>query len=66
MDLILKHCRRFAKIYPETALADATEKFDGRFRIMEKQLNQKQVKLKELSRQEIDHLWDQAKKKHDT
>ncbi len=61
----LVNVARFANIYPENALADATAKFDGRFRIMEKQLRQRQVKLKDLSRQEVDRLWDLAKKSHD-
>jgi len=61
----LVNVARFANIYPENALADATAKFDGRFRIMEKQLRQRQVKLKDLSRQEVDQLWDLAKKSHD-
>jgi len=60
----LVNVARFAKIYPENALADATAKFDNRFRLLEKALNRQQVRLKDLSREEIDRLWDQAKKEH--
>lgn len=61
----LVNVARFAKIYPETALADATAKFESRFRIMEKTLGDRQTPLKSLSRDEIDQLWEQAKKIHD-
>lgn len=57
----LVNVARFAQIYPENALSDSTNKFDGRFRTMEKELHRRQVKLKDLSRDEIDQLWDQAK-----
>lgn len=61
----LVNVARFAKIYPETALADATAKFEGRFRIMEKILSDQKTTLKDLPRDEIDRLWEQAKKIHD-
>lgn len=61
----LVNVARFAGIYPENALADATEKFDGRFRVMERELNRRHIKLSDLNREEIDRLWDQAKKDHD-
>ncbi|MFH2058810.1 MAG: nucleoside triphosphate pyrophosphohydrolase [Pseudomonadota bacterium] len=61
----LVNVARFAKIYPETALADATTKFESRFRIMEKNLGDRQAILKNLSRDEIDQAWEQAKKIHD-
>jgi tetrapyrrole methylase family protein/MazG family protein len=60
----LVNVARFARIYPENALADSTEKFDGRFRLLEKMLKKKGCSLSELDRNEIDQLWDQAKTSH--
>lgn len=57
----LSNVARFAKIHPETALARSTDKFEKRFRFMEKELIRRNVDLKDLSRQEIDDLWDRAK-----
>lgn len=59
----LVNVARFAKIYPEVALANSTEKFDRRFRIMEAELKLRKVRLKDLSREEIDAFWEEAKKK---
>jgi uncharacterized protein YabN with tetrapyrrole methylase and pyrophosphatase domain len=53
---------RFAKIYPETALADSTAKFEKRFRLMEKTLDKNNIQLKDLPRKEMDQLWEQVKK----
>lgn len=61
----LVNVARFARFHPETALASSTAKFEGRFRLMEKKINKQQVKLKDLSRDEIDRLWEQAKKDYD-
>ncbi len=58
----LSNVARFAKIHPETALARSTDKFERRFRFMEKQLAKKNMKLKDITRQEIDNLWDESKK----
>jgi len=57
----LSNVARFAKIHPETALARSTNKFEKRFRFMEKELIRKGVELKDLPRQEIDDLWGRAK-----
>jgi tetrapyrrole methylase family protein/MazG family protein len=59
----LVNVARVANFHPETALADSTAKFEGRFRLMEEKLNEKQLSIKNLSRSEIDSFWDQAKKK---
>ena len=58
----LSNVARFAGIHPETALAKSTDKFEKRFRFMEKELSKRNVTLKELTRQEIDKLWDKSKK----
>lgn len=60
----LVNVARFAKIYPETALADSTAKFEGRFRLMEQALNRKNRSLKELSRKQMDEAWEAAKKSY--
>ncbi|THB76138.1 MAG: nucleoside triphosphate pyrophosphohydrolase [Desulfobacteraceae bacterium] len=52
---------RFAKVYPETALAASTSKFEGRFRTMEQVLEKKGKALKSLSREEVDRLWEEVK-----
>ena len=61
----LTNVARFAGIHPETALAGSTDKFEKRFRIMEGCLAQCGQKLSDLSRKEIDTLWEQAKKTAD-
>ena len=57
----LVNVARVAKFHPETALAGSTAKFEGRFRLMETQLNKRKIKLKDLSRDQKDLLWEQAK-----
>lgn len=61
----LVNVARFAGFHPETALAAATSKFEGRYRLMEKKLIQKGLSLKRLPRQTIDQLWEEAKKSYD-
>lgn len=62
-DLIftLVNVARFARIHPETALADATEKFSRRFRQMEARLKATGRSLESTGRTELDRLWRQAK-----
>jgi MazG family protein len=57
----LVNVARFAGIHPEMALKDATEKFENRFRIMERQIDQQGKTATEISRKEWDRLWDDAK-----
>ena len=57
----LVNVARVAKFHPETALAGSTAKFEGRFRLMEIQLNKRKIKLKDLPRDQKDLLWEQAK-----
>lgn len=61
----LVNVARKAKFHPETALSFSTAKFEGRFRAMEKLLNQRNVKLNSLSQEEKDKFWDQAKISYD-
>ena len=61
----LVNVARFAGFHPETALAGSTAKFEGRYRLMEDELNRSGRKLKGLSRQQVDALWEAAKKKYD-
>lgn len=56
---------RAAKFHPETALSSSTAKFEGRFRMMEKQLNKRKIKLKTLSQEQKDQFWEQAKSSYD-
>ncbi len=58
----LSNVARFAQIHPETALARSTDKFEKRFRLMEKHVAEKNMKLKDLTREEIDDLWNKSKK----
>ncbi len=57
----LVNVARVAKFHPETALAGSTAKFEGRFRLMEIQLNKRKIKLKDLPRDQKDLLWKKAK-----
>ena len=61
----LVNVARFAEFHPETALAGSTAKFEGRFRLMENELKEKQVKLKDLSRNQKDLLWACAKQSYE-
>ena len=59
----LVNVARFAKIHPETALRAATQKFEKRFKKMEKILLQKGSALDSLPRDEIDLMWEDVKKR---
>jgi MazG family protein len=54
---------RLAGIHPETALSRATGKFIRRFKHMETMAKGQGTTLKEVSRDEMEALWRQAKKK---
>lgn len=60
----LVNVARSAQFHPETALARSTAKFEGRFRVMEKELKQKDVKLADLSRDKKDLFWSRAKQSY--
>lgn len=57
----LVNVARFAHIHPETALADATKKFEARFRELEKQMAAAGKSLASLSQKEMDLFWEKAK-----
>jgi len=52
---------RFLKVDPEIALHRATDKFINRFRVVEELTQEKGRKLLEMSIEELDELWEQAK-----
>ena len=54
---------RHAKIEPETALRNATTKFERRFRQVEKTVEADKKDWHEYSLQELDAIWDQVKSK---
>jgi tetrapyrrole methylase family protein/MazG family protein len=57
----LVNVARFANIHPETALRDSTNKFERRFRYMEKQISNGPKDIRSISQEEKDVLWEQAK-----
>ena len=57
----LVNVARFAHIHPETALADATNKFEARFRELERLLAAAGRPLASLSQNEMDLFWEKAK-----
>ncbi len=52
---------RFLNVHPELALNAATEKFINRFEYIEKHAQQSGIKLQEMSLEEMDFLWNEAK-----
>lgn len=54
---------RKAGLHPETALSDSTRKFIGRFQKMEGLAAEKNMRLEDLPREEMESLWRVAKKK---
>jgi len=58
----LVNVARFAGIDPELSLAGSTDKFEKRYRHMEKELQARKALLKNLSAGEVERLWARAKK----
>ena len=54
---------RFLGVHPEVALRLANEKFEKRFRHMERKAKEKGKELKEMSLNEMEELWQEAKKR---
>jgi XTP/dITP diphosphohydrolase len=54
---------RFLKINPETALERTNKKFIKRFNYIEEKAEKYQRKISELSVEEMEVLWQEAKKK---
>jgi tetrapyrrole methylase family protein/MazG family protein len=59
----LVNLARHLKIDPESALTRTNQRFEKRFRYIEKHLPKTGKKLGEATLAELDELWDQAKKK---
>jgi tetrapyrrole methylase family protein/MazG family protein len=57
----LVNVARFANIHPETALRDSTNKFERRFRYMEKRISNGPEDIRSISQEEKEVLWEQAK-----
>lgn len=55
---------RFLKIQPEIALSKTTDKFIKRFEFIEKEALNCGKKLKDMTLQEMDELWEKAKKQN--
>ncbi|MBH43735.1 MAG: nucleoside triphosphate pyrophosphohydrolase [Rickettsiales bacterium] len=53
---------RFLKIDPEESLKKSTEKFIGRFKILEKIIRKKKQKIEKLSKNELGIIWEESKK----
>ena len=58
----LVNVARFAKLHPETSLADATRKFEKRFNHMEQAIVQNGQQIDAVSYSELNELWERAKK----
>ena len=61
----LVNVARFAKLHPETSLADSTRKFEKRFKHMEQALSQNGRQLDAVSHTELNNFWEKAKKAED-
>ena len=60
----LVNVARFAGVHPETALAESTSKFEKRFKYMEKLVSEQNRTIESASRNEMDRMWETAKKKY--
>lgn len=59
----LVNVARFANIHPETALRDSTNKFEKRFKYMEKLVSNSRKDMESMAQGQLDDLWEEAKKK---
>ena len=53
---------RHHNIDPEKSLRLSTKKFSKRFKMIEKELNKKDIKIKDLSLEQLDKIWEENKK----
>lgn len=53
---------RFCKIQPEIALSNTIDKFINRFKFIEKRSNEMGKDLKDMSLEQMDSIWNEAKK----
>ncbi len=58
----LVNVARFANVHPETALRDATLKFEKRFKYMEKLLATNRKNMESMTPRQLDELWEKAKR----
>ena len=58
----LVNVARFLNIQPESALRDATQKFEHRFKRLEKMVSSEGGKLNALSPEEMNRYWEKAKR----
>jgi len=58
----LVNVARFARLHPETSLADSTRKFEKRFKHLERAIVQNGQQIDALSYSELNALWEKAKK----
>ncbi|MFC1857793.1 nucleoside triphosphate pyrophosphohydrolase [Thermodesulfobacteriota bacterium] len=59
----LVNVARFANIHPETSLLQSINKFEKRFRYIEKRISQEGKDLESVSMDDMEALWNEAKKK---
>ncbi|MGD9329903.1 MAG: nucleoside triphosphate pyrophosphohydrolase [Desulfobacterales bacterium] len=59
----LSNVARFVGFHPETALTEAIQKFERRFRLMEQGFRGQGGDLESATREEMDRAWDNAKQK---
>ena len=52
---------RFLKIDPELSLKKSTEKFIGRFKILEEIIKRKKQKISQIDKNELEKIWEEAK-----
>ena len=53
---------RFLKIDPELSLKKSTEKFIGRFKILEEIIKRKKQKISQINENELEIIWEESKK----
>lgn len=59
----LVNVARFAGFHPESAVAAATDKFEKRFRFMERRLREDNESLDSVAREHLETLWTEAKRR---
>ena len=52
---------RFLKIDPELSLKKSTEKFIGRFKILEKIIKSKKKNISQIDKNELEIIWEESK-----
>jgi len=57
----LVNVARFAKLHPETSLADSTRKFEKRFKHLEQAIAHNGQQIEAVSYTELNNLWEKAK-----